>query len=186
MAEPYIDNINDNQQQPFPKSPAVTFKLKPPIAPMEALSVDEIPEGPGWQYEPKWDGFRCLVFRDGDSVFLQSKAEKPLGRYFPEVIAAVQKLKPKRFVLDGEIAVPVGGKLNFDQLLQRIHPAASRIEKLSRERPALFIVFDVLADVAESPSWPYLFENVATCSMTSAAVIFPARDSFGSRPPQPG
>ena len=113
---------------------------------MEALSVDRIPEGPGWQYEPKWDGFRCLVFRDGDSVYLQSKAEKPLGRYFPEVIRAILKLKPKRFVLDGEIAVAIHGKLNFDQLLQRIHPAASRIEKLSEECPALFIVFDILAD----------------------------------------
>jgi ATP-dependent DNA ligase len=121
------------------------LELKPPIPPMEALAVDEIPVGPGWQYEPKWDGFRCLAFRDGDSVYLQSKGEKPLGRYFPEIVEAVKGLKPKQFVLDGEIAVPVGGKFNFDQLLQRIHPAASRIKKLSTEWPALFIVFDLLA-----------------------------------------
>ena len=120
--------------------------LKPPIAPMEALSVEQIPQGPGWQYEPKWDGFRCLAFRDGDSVYLQSKGEKPLGRYFPEIVEALKGLKPRQFVLDGEIAVPVGGKFDFNQLLQRIHPAASRIKKLSAESPALFIVFDLLAD----------------------------------------
>jgi ATP-dependent DNA ligase len=122
------------------------LELKPPIAPMEALSVDEIPTGAGWQYEPKWDGFRCLAFRDGDSVYLQSKGEKPLGRYFPEIVDAVKRLVPKQFVLDGEIAVPVAGKFDFDQLLQRIHPAASRIKKLSAERPAIFIVFDLLGD----------------------------------------
>src|SRR5689334_20554806 len=105
--------------------------LRPPIPPMEALSVEQIPQGPDWQYEPKWDGFRCLAFRDGDSVYLQSKGEKPLGRYFPEIVEAVKALKPRQFVLDGEIAVPVGGKFDFDQLLQRIHPAASRIKKLS-------------------------------------------------------
>jgi ATP-dependent DNA ligase len=122
------------------------LELKPPIPPMEALSVDAIPEPPGWQYEPKWDGFRCLVFRDGDSVYLQSKGEKPLGRYFPEIVEGVKGLKAKQLVLDGEIAVPIGGKFDFDQLLQRIHPAASRVKKLSAERPALFIVFDLLAD----------------------------------------
>jgi ATP-dependent DNA ligase len=122
------------------------LELKPPIPPMEALSVHVIPQGPRWQYEPKWDGFRCLLFRDGGSVYLQSKGEKPLGRYFPEIVEAAKKLKAKHFVLDGEIAVPVGGKFDFDQLLQRIHPAASRIAKLSSERPALLIVFDILAD----------------------------------------
>ena len=113
---------------------------------MEALSVDEIPDGPGWQYEPKWDGFRCLAFRKGAAVELQSKGEKPLGRYFPEVVGALQQLRARRFVLDGEIVVPVGGRLAFDQLLQRIHPAQSRIRKLTTEHPALFIVFDLLAD----------------------------------------
>jgi ATP-dependent DNA ligase len=117
-----------------------------PIPPMEAELVPEIPEGPGWQYEPKWDGFRCLAFRDGHDVYLQSKAEKPLARYFPEVVAAIREVKARRFVLDGELVVPVAGRLAFDELLQRIHPAASRIRKLSMERPALLIAFDLLTD----------------------------------------
>ncbi len=121
------------------------------LAPMEAESVEEIPKGPQWQYEPKWDGFRCLAFRDGDQVFLQSKSEKPLGRYFPEIEAAVRAIKAKRFVLDGEIAVPIGRRFQFDQLLQRIHPAASRILKLSSENPALYIVFDLLMDGKGKP-----------------------------------
>ena len=121
--------------------------VKPPIAPMEALSVSAIPRGTGWQYEPKWDGFRCLIFRAGDQVTLQSKGEKPLGRYFPEIVAAALSLKARRFVLDGELAVPVAGRLDFDQLLQRIHPAESRVRKLVGEHPALFIAFDLLADV---------------------------------------
>src|SRR5436190_4513932 len=120
--------------------------LKPPYPPMEALSVADIPEGPGWQYEPKWDGFRCLAFRDGQDVELQSKAEKPLARYFPDVVEAMRAVKAPRFVLDGEIAVPVGRRLSFDALLQRIHPAESRIRKLAAETPALFIAFDLLAD----------------------------------------
>jgi ATP-dependent DNA ligase len=113
---------------------------------MEAQTAAKIPAGDDWQYEPKWDGFRCLAFRDGKTIYLQSKGEKPLGRYFPEVVEALQALEPKRFVLDGEIAVPVKGRFDFDQLLQRIHPAASRIARLSAEHPALFIAFDLLAD----------------------------------------
>jgi ATP-dependent DNA ligase len=120
--------------------------LKPPLAPMEARSVDAIPEGPDWQYEPKWDGFRCVVFRDGGDVTLQSKAGKPLTRYFPDVVAAVSQIKAKRFVLDGEIVVPRDRAFSFDDLLQRIHPAKSRIEKLARETPALLIAFDLLQD----------------------------------------
>jgi ATP-dependent DNA ligase len=120
--------------------------LKPPIPPMEATSVDAIPAGPEWQYEPKWDGFRCLVFRDGDKIELQSKAGKPLTRYFPDVVASAKALPPKHFVLDGEIVVPRGRAFSFDDLLQRIHPAASRIAKLARETPALLIVFDLLQD----------------------------------------
>jgi len=112
---------------------------------MEALSVDSIPEGPEWQYEPKWDGFRCVVFRDGNEVNLQSKSCQPLARYFPEVVEAVRSLKAKRFVLDGEIAVPQRRAFSFDALLQRIHPAVSRILKLSTETPAILIVFDLLA-----------------------------------------
>jgi ATP-dependent DNA ligase len=113
---------------------------------MEALSVDEVPAGPEWQYEPKWDGFRCLVFRDGKSVTLQSKSGKPLTRYFPDVVEAVRRLKSQSFVLDGEIVVPDGQAFSFDALLQRIHPAASRVKKLAMETPALLIVFDLLAD----------------------------------------
>src|SRR5207237_988705 len=125
--------------------------LTPPLLPMEAHSVDEIPTGVGWQYEPKWDGFRCLAFRDGDKVELQSKAGQPLGRYFPEVIEAVGLLRRGKFVLDGEIVVPIDGELDFDELLQRIHPAASRIKKLSTEHPALYIVFDLLVDERGTP-----------------------------------
>jgi len=126
-------------------------KLRPPFAPMEALSVEEIPTGSGWQYEPKWDGFRCLVFRNGQNVVLQSKAGRPLTRYFPDVVEAVLALKPETFVLDGEIVVPQDGAFSFDDLLQRIHPAASRVHKLAAETPALLIVFDLLADTDGHP-----------------------------------
>jgi ATP-dependent DNA ligase len=112
---------------------------------MEALSVEAIPLGPEWQYEPKWDGFRCLAFRDGSKTELQSKSGRPLARYFPELVEALQKLSARRCVLDGEIAVPSGSGFSFDALLQRIHPAASRIRRLAEETPAIFIVFDFLA-----------------------------------------
>jgi ATP-dependent DNA ligase len=112
---------------------------------MEALSVDDIPIGEEWQYEPKWDGFRCLAFRDGDNVELQSKSGQSLTRYYPELVDAVGKLKASTFVLDGEIVVPSNGAFSFDALLQRIHPAASRIQRLAHETPALLIVFDLLA-----------------------------------------
>jgi ATP-dependent DNA ligase len=124
----------------------VTLPISPDYAPMEAESVEELPVGPEWQYEPKWDGFRCLAFRDGDAVELRSKAGQPLGRYFPEVVSMLRELEPKRFVLDGELAIPVKGSLSFDDLLLRIHPAASRIRKLAAESPAMFIVFDLLVD----------------------------------------
>jgi ATP-dependent DNA ligase len=125
--------------------------LHPPFAPMEALSVDEIPAGGEWQYEPKWDGFRCLIFRDKDKVELQSKSGQSLTRYFPDVAAAALALKAKTFVLDGEIVVPSDGAFSFDALLQRIHPAASRVKKLAQETPALFILFDLLADTDGKP-----------------------------------
>jgi ATP-dependent DNA ligase len=122
--------------------------LKPPLPPMEARSVDEIPVGDNWQYEPKWDGFRCIAFRDGDKVFLQSKAGQPLARYFPDVVAQLQELQAKRFILDGELAIPIGDALSFDELQLRLHPAASRVQKLAAAHPALLIVFDLLADSA--------------------------------------
>jgi ATP-dependent DNA ligase len=108
--------------------------------------ASEIPVGPEWQYEPKWDGFRGIAFRSGDKVELQSKAGQPLTRYFPELVSALLALKARTFVLDGEIIVPVDGRLSFDDLLQRIHPAASRVEKLSHQTPAQLIVFDLLVD----------------------------------------
>jgi len=113
---------------------------------MEALSVDEIPHGSDWQYEPKWDGFRCLAFRDHDEVALQSKAGQPLARYFPELLDAVKALPPERFVLDSEIAIPVGQKLSFEDLQLRLHPAESRVRKLAKETPGIMIVFDLLVD----------------------------------------
>jgi ATP-dependent DNA ligase len=127
----------------------MTLPLHPPFAPMDAQSVDTIPAGSDWQYEPKWDGFRCLVFRDGAKVELQSKSGQSLTRYFPEIAAAVSALKVKAFLLDGEIVVPRGKAFSFDDLLQRIHPAASRVKKLSAETPALLIVFDLLAEGKE-------------------------------------
>ena len=118
---------------------------------MEALSVDEIPTGEEWQYEPKWDGFRCLVFRDRDRVELQSKSGQSLTRYFPELVEAVRTVKATTFVLDGEIVVPIGGTFSFDALLQRIHPAQSRVQKLAAETPALLIAFDLLAGADNRP-----------------------------------
>jgi ATP-dependent DNA ligase len=113
---------------------------------MEARSESELPRGDAWLYEPKWDGFRCLAFRAGDDVVLQSKAGQPLGRYFPEVVAAVRRLGPSRCVLDGEIVIAIDGRLAFDALLQRIHPAASRVARLAQETPATYLVFDLLVD----------------------------------------
>src|SRR5205807_2661019 len=121
----------------------MSLPLKKNYPPMEALPATELPSGPQWQYEPKWDGFRCLAFRDGKHVDLMSKSQKPLTRYFPELAAALAALKAERFILDGEIVIPRDGGLSFDDLLMRIHPAASRIEKLSQLTPSLFIVFDL-------------------------------------------
>src|SRR5437588_4551165 len=123
----------------------IVLKLAPPLLPMEAQSVAHIPTGEGWQYEPKWDGFRCLAFRDGRNVELQSKSGQPLGRYFPELVGTFLALGSEHFILDGEIAVPVQGRFSFDDLLQRIHPANSRVERLAREHPAIFVAFDLLA-----------------------------------------
>ena len=124
----------------------MTLPLSKKYPPMEARPATELPAGAEWQYEPKWDGFRCLAFRDAERVDLQSKSGKPLTRYFPELIAALKALKSNKFVLDGEIVIPVGGSLSFDDLLMRIHPAASRILKLSQQSPCVFIVFDLLVD----------------------------------------
>jgi ATP-dependent DNA ligase len=118
---------------------------------MEAEPADALPEGRGWQYEPKWDGFRCLAFRDGEDVRIQSKAGKPLGRYFPDVVQALHELRARRFVLDGEIVIPVDGRLSFDELLLRVHPAASRVRMLAEAHPARLVVFDLLVDERGRP-----------------------------------
>jgi ATP-dependent DNA ligase len=124
----------------------MSLPIKPPLPPMEAKSVDEIPAGDDWQYEPKWDGFRCIAFCDDAEIYLQSKAGQPLARYFPDIVAAIAGLPARRFVVDGELAIPANGKLSFDELQLRLHPAASRVQKLAREHPAMFIVFDLLAE----------------------------------------
>jgi ATP-dependent DNA ligase len=124
----------------------MAFLINPPLPPMETRSADEIPSESSWQYEPKWDGFRCIAFRDRDNVYLQSKSGQPLARYFPDVAAALKTLPAKHFVLDGELAIPVNGALSFDELQLRLHPAASRVAKLAKEHPAIFIVFDLLGE----------------------------------------
>ena len=126
--------------------PDLDLPILPPFPPMEAKSVKEIPSGDGWLYEPKWDGFRCLVFRSGKTVVMQSKAGQPLGRYFPELVEAFLALPARKFVLDGEIIIFRDGRPSFDDLLLRIHPAASRIRKLSSETPATLLAFDLLVD----------------------------------------
>jgi ATP-dependent DNA ligase len=116
----------------------------PPVAPMLAKAVLQIPEG-ALSFEPKWDGFRSILFRDGDEVEIGSRNEKPMTRYFPEIVDAVRANLPERCVIDGEIVVVVGKRLEFEVLQQRIHPASSRVNRLSRETPASFIAFDILA-----------------------------------------
>ena len=118
--------------------------VMPPVKPMLAKSVPEVPEG-AFLFEPKWDGFRCVVFRDGDEVELGSRNEKPLTRYFPEVVQALRDNLPDRCVVDGEIVIQAGDRLDFVALLQRVHPADSRVRRLAAETPASFIAFDLLA-----------------------------------------
>jgi ATP-dependent DNA ligase len=122
----------------------------PPVKPMLAKSVPEVPVGDGYVYEPKWDGFRCIVFRDGDEVELGSRNEKPLTRYFPEVVEAVKARLPEQCVVDGEIVIAAGKGLDFEALLQRIHPADSRVRMLAEATPASFVAFDLLAIGDES------------------------------------
>jgi ATP-dependent DNA ligase len=113
---------------------------------METKSVEEIPTGEHWQYEPKWDGFRCIAFRRGEKIFLQSKAGQPLARYFPDVVEALAGLPARDFIIDGELVIAVKGRFSFDELQLRLHPAASRVQKLAAAHPAIFIVFDLLED----------------------------------------
>lgn len=123
----------------------MALPVNPPVAPMLAKLARELPESQGLFYEPKWDGFRCIVFRDGDSVTLGSRNEKPLTRYFPELVGALKANLPERCVVDGEIVIAGPHGLDFDALTQRIHPAESRVELLARTTPASFVAFDLLA-----------------------------------------
>ncbi|MFP3546762.1 ATP-dependent DNA ligase [Rhizobium sp. SIMBA_035] len=120
------------------------FGLSVEVEPMEARSADALPADEGWQYEPKWDGFRCLAFKNGNRVDLRAKSGKPLGRYFPEVVALLSELDVERFVIDAELVIDRHGKLSFDALQMRLHPAESRIKKLSRDTPARLVMFDML------------------------------------------
>ncbi|WEX81661.1 ATP-dependent DNA ligase [Sinorhizobium numidicum] len=113
---------------------------------MEARSAQDLPADGEWQYEPKWDGFRCLAFKSGQNVDLRAKSGKPLGRFFPEVIVLLRDLAAAQFVVDGELVIEIGGRLSFDALQMRLHPAASRVEKLSKETPARLMLFDMLVD----------------------------------------
>src|SRR2546421_9028719 len=120
--------------------------LNPPIQPQLARPAKDLPTGEEWRFEPKWDGFRTIVFRDGDDVYLQSRNGKPMNRYFPEVVEAVGQMGNQRLVMDGEIIVVVDGIQEFDLLGQRIHPAESRVRMLSEKWPAAFVAFDLLAE----------------------------------------
>ena len=124
----------------------MNLAVNPPVLPMLAKRVGELPPGEEWIFEPKWDGFRTLIFRDGDEIFIQSRDEKPLNRYFPELIAPLKAQLPKRCVLDGEIVIAHDDGLNFDLLQMRLHPAASRVTKLAGETPASLVFFDLLCE----------------------------------------
>jgi ATP-dependent DNA ligase len=133
----------------------VRLPFDPPIAPMLSSAADALPDGEGWLFEPKWDGFRTLVFRDGDEILLQSRDEKPMNRYFPELVAPLAAALPERCVLDGEIVIAGSAGLDFEALLLRIHPAESRVKLLASETPASYVAWDVLAagdeDLRETP-----------------------------------
>jgi ATP-dependent DNA ligase len=123
----------------------VALPFAPLLAPMLSSAADSLPDGEGWQFEPKWDGFRTLVFRDGDEILLQSRDEKPMNRYFPELLAPLAEALPQRCVVDGEIVIVGAGGLDFEALLLRIHPAASRVKLLAEETPSSFVAWDLLA-----------------------------------------
>src|SRR5262245_24003358 len=122
----------------------MVLPLRFPYPPAEAQLDSILPAGSEWQHEPKWDGFRCLSFRDGKKIDLQAKSGKSLTRYFPELVEAVARVSANRFVLDGEIVVSIDGELSFDELLMRIHPAESRVSKLARAHPCTYIVLALL------------------------------------------
>src|SRR3954449_12313629 len=120
--------------------------VNPPLLPMLAKRVEELPPGEDWIFEPKWDGFRALVFRDGEEIEIQSRDKKPLNRYFPEIVEALKSQLPPRAVLDGEIVIARGNVLDFEALQLRLHPAASRVKTLAVQTPASIVFFDLLSD----------------------------------------
>ena len=124
----------------------MNLPVNPPVLPMLAKRAGELPTGANWIFEPKWDGFRALIFRDGDEIFIQSRDEKPLNRYFPELLEPLRSELPRRAVLDGEIVIAKDGGLHFDALQLRLHPAASRVNLLSKEIPASIVFFDLLCE----------------------------------------
>jgi ATP-dependent DNA ligase len=157
------------------------LSLRPPIEPMEARSAATLPVGAEWTYEPKWDGFRCIAFRDGKDVELESKSGQSLTRYFPEIVAALVAAPTTRFVVDGEIFIDDGGGFDFDALLQRIHPAASRVARLAKETPASYALFDLLVEGSEDRSSATLRERrgflenfVAEQSFSSTVALSPS------------
>ena len=132
----------------------MSYPIEPPIDPMLARNAARLPSEDGWLFEPKWDGYRCLVFRSGDDLHLQSRGKKDLTRYFPELVEPLLAMLPDRCVVDGEVVVEVDGVLDFDALGQRIHPAESRVAMLSQETPADYIAL-VLDRKAEARAWPW-------------------------------
>jgi ATP-dependent DNA ligase len=161
--------------------------LRPPIEPMEARQVAKIPQGPEWIYEPKWDGFRCVAFRDGDDVELESKSGQSLTRYFPEIVAALCGAKDEHFVTDGELMITDGAASDFDALLQRIHPAESRVARLARETPATYVLFDLLENGGTKLAGDPLRQRLAALERfvrknfgkDASVALSPAADDFG-------
>jgi ATP-dependent DNA ligase len=152
---PHAQGAPSSKFAPKPEQ-AEEFPLPLATAPMDAKSAERLPGEIGaWQYEPKWDGFRCLAFKSGKAVDLRARSGKPLGRYFPEVVAMLSSLAAERFVLDGELVIEIDGRLAFDALQMRLHPAESRIRKLSAETPARLIIFDMLA----APDGPVVMDE---------------------------
>ncbi len=144
-----------SQLSPAPHLEAVNLPIQPPLEPMLAKSVADLPAGDDFVYEPKWDGFRGMVFRDGDTVSIESRNQRPLTRYFPELPGPLRSALPEQCVVDGEVVIAGAGGLDFDGLLQRIHPAASRIQRLAEETPASFVAFDLLALDQDLRSLPF-------------------------------
>ena len=149
----------------------MSIPLSPPLRPMLGRLVRELPEGGQYVFEPKWDGFRCIAFRSGDEVDLRSRHDRPLARYFPEVVAGLQAMPCDAFVLDGELLVNAAGSLDFDALMARLHPAASRVERLAVETPATFVAFDLLAaDSEDMTARPFTERRAALDGLFAGSV----------------